>query len=85
MDIPEADVFKRLTKVIEYVSGQIPNGSKGSAIAKRIAGEMLNDMTEIPPEFVEFYLKQLATMVYWTATGNPLDEMPLPEGFETVN
>lgn len=64
--------------------GQIPNGSKGAMIGKRIAGEMLTDMTEIPPEFVEFYLKQLATMVYWTATGEALDEIPLPEGFETA-
>lgn len=53
-------------------------------IGKRIAGEMLTDMTEIPPEFVEFYLKQLATMVYWTATGQALDEIPLPDGFETA-
>lgn len=82
--IPEADVFTRLKKVIGYVSSRIPAGSKGSSIAKRIADEMLNDMTEIPPEFVEFYLKQLAAMIHWTATGQSVDDMPLPEDFDVA-
>lgn len=80
--VDDAPVFDRLRKVVNYVSDQIPAGSKGSVIGKRIAGELLTDMTEIPPEFVEFYLKQLATMVYWTSTGKALDEIPLPPGFE---
>lgn len=79
----DAPVIKRLQTVVKYVSGMVPKGAKGAGIVNRVASEMLLDVTEIPPEFVEFYVKQLSVLLYWTATGETLDDMPLPEDFTT--
>jgi hypothetical protein len=79
----EPPVIQRLNRVIAYVTKMVPANSKGASIAKRVASEMLLDVSEIPPEFVEFYVKQLSVLMYWTATGETVGDMPLPEDFET--
>lgn len=79
----DAPVIQRLQTVVKYVSSMVPKGAKGASIVNRVASEMLLDVTEIPPEFVEFYVKQLSVLLYWTATGETLDDMPLPEDFKT--
>lgn len=83
--VEDPEVITRLKKVIAYVSAMVPNNAKGAVIVRRVAAEMLNEIGEMPPEFIEFYIKQLSTMMYWTATGETIDDMPLPEDFETVN
>lgn len=80
-DLP---ILNRMNQVIDYMSNAVPTGFKASGIMKRVAREMLSEMDEIPPEILEFYVKQLSTMLYWVATGAALDDMPLPENFETV-
>lgn len=78
----DTPVVERLKKVVEYVSKMVPSGAKGSAIVRRMAMELLNDVSEYPPEFVEFYLKQFSALMYWTAMGETIDDVPLPEDFK---
>lgn len=80
----DAPVVIRLRKVVDYISGMVPAGAKGSTIVRRMALELLTDVSEFPPEFVEFYIKQLSALLYWTSTGEKISDVPLPEDFETV-
>ncbi|HEY6020720.1 MAG TPA: hypothetical protein VIY48_12740 [Candidatus Paceibacterota bacterium] len=80
----EAVVYRRLNSVLDYVSKMVPADAKGAKIAQRIGREMVGDLSEVPPEIVEFYIKQLAGMMFWCATGETLDGVVLPEDFERV-
>lgn len=51
-------------------------------IVKRIANDMLEDVREFPPELVELYIKQVAALLYWTAEGSVMDDIPLPDDFK---
>lgn len=51
-------------------------------IVKRIANDMLEDVREFPPELVELYIKQVAALLYWTAEGRVMDDIPLPDDFK---
>lgn len=80
---PEVDapVYQRMQTVVEYITTMMPDDFKGAKIAKRVGRELVTDMAEIPPVFVEFYTKQLTAMMYWVATGEKMEDMPLPADF----
>lgn len=75
------DVFIRMNKMVDYIIRTMPNDMKGANIVKRVAREMITDMTEIPSAIAEFYIKQLASLMYYVATGDGMDDIPLPEDF----
>jgi hypothetical protein len=61
------------------------NSSNGKSatmrVVTKIVTEALSDASDVPPAIAEFYMKQLSAMIWWTATGESLEEMPLPEDF----
>lgn len=76
-------VLKRLRHAIQYVVSSMPNnGTTWAPIVKRVTNDMMENLEEFPPEFVEFYTKQVAGLLHWTATGKAIDGVPLPEDFE---
>lgn len=83
---PEADdpaVLIRMRKVVNYISAMVPaSGNAMGPIVKRIANDMLEDVREFPPELVELYIKQVAALLYWTAEGRVMDDIPLPDDFK---
>jgi hypothetical protein len=55
--------------------------SKATFMLNMVSKEMLEEAGEIPPEIISFYLDQLAAVVHWSATGQFVPEMPLPDDF----
>jgi hypothetical protein len=47
-------------------------------IIGRIIGEALSDMSDTPDAVLEFYMTQLSGIVYWCATGDIPEEIPMP-------
>lgn len=67
-----------MKEVLTFLTSKVPSGNKTTPIVRRVAAEMFDELAEIPPEFIEFYVKQLANALYWAATGDGLDDMPHP-------
>lgn len=78
----EPVVFQRMDRVITFVTGMVPGGSKGSPIVKRVVSEMVEEIRDVPPEMVELYVRQISALLHWVATGETLGDIPLPAGFE---
>jgi hypothetical protein len=68
-----------------YFLGSVNDGSaKGKRTAyllNKLAQEAVNEMAEVPPEMVEFYFKRAAAVMYWSATGERVLGMPMPDDF----
>lgn len=89
VQVPDAPVISRLRTVLGYMSqmGHQMAAANGGSNAKmglfnKIISEMLKEITEFPPALTELYLKQFAGLVFWTATGEVLDGVEMPPGFE---
>lgn len=56
----------------------------GMKLGSKLITEMMTDLqdNEIPPAIMELYLKQIASMFYWTATGEKDPTLPWPSDFE---
>lgn len=79
----EPPVVKRLRKAIDYVVRSMPaNGMTWAPIIKRVTADMIENLEDFPPEIVEVYTQQVAGLLYWTATGKGIPDVPLPEDFE---
>jgi hypothetical protein len=78
-------VIARSAVAVKYMisKGQNSSGAKAGTmrIVTKIVTEALSDASDVPPAIAEFYMKQLAAMIWWTATGEALEGMPLPEDF----
>lgn len=67
--------------MVDYVITLAPKGSKIALLARHFTDDMIDSLSDYPPEFAEFYAKQVATMLFWVATGDSLPDIPLPEDF----
>ena len=78
----EPEVILRLRKAIEYVVRSMPNnGSAWAPIVKRVTADMVENIEDFEPEIIELYTRQVAGLLYWTATGEGITGVPLPEDF----
>lgn len=80
-ELADPPVIYRMHKVIEYMTGLVPNGAKASPIVRRISSEMMNDIVEYPPELVEMYVGQISALLSWVATGKMVEDVTYPPGF----
>lgn len=59
-------------------------GTKVGVFMRALTEEMLEESAMVPPEFLEFYMKQAAAILYWTATGEAILNMPMPHDFKSI-
>jgi hypothetical protein len=62
-----------------------PEGGKAAFLLNKILGESLRDLSEVPPDVLEFYLSQAVGALYFTATGTVLSDLGLPPDFPKVD
>ena len=74
----DAPVIQRMKQSAEYIMASV-KGVEGAQnpIYKRLLGEMLNEVKEMPPEFLEIYLGRIGQIFLWTANGE--GDFPFPE------
>lgn len=87
--IPEpvdADIVRRTKIAMRYFTDTVAEakGNKAGMFMKMLTEEMLEESEMVPPEFLEFYMKQAAAILFWTATGERIINMPIPHDFAAV-
>ncbi len=75
-------VMDRAKIAIDYMCSK-GNSKPAIKIVNKLVGEALRDASEVPPAIAEFYMKQLALMIFWVGSGDKPDfGVPWPEDFE---
>lgn len=79
----DPDVIRRTKIAMGYFTRAIQEakGSRVGTFMRMLTEEMLEESAMVPPEFLEFYMKQAAAILYWTATGENIVNMPMPSDF----
>jgi hypothetical protein len=56
----------------------------GLKLGTKLVTEMMSDLkdSDMPPIMMEFYIKQLGSMILWCATGVKDETLPWPADFE---
>lgn len=81
-DVPE--VLQRARQAVAYMVSKSPSGGKHAGtqrIVVKLISEAISDLAEAPPVILEFYMKQLAALMYFTSTGEWPDWCEKPEDF----
>lgn len=74
----ESPVIKRMRASADYILQSVKGaGGPKNPIYTRILGEMLNEVKEMPPEFLEIYLARIGQIFLWTANGE--GDFPFPD------
>jgi hypothetical protein len=80
------DVVKRIELVQNYFLRQMDDGSSKAKKFRRmlamIAQEGMEELRDAPPEAIEFYFMRAAGLIYWSATGIKIQNIPWPKDFE---
>jgi hypothetical protein len=75
--------------VQNYFLGQMDDGSAKARRFRRmlamIAQEGMEELRDAPPEAIEFYFKRAAGIIYWSATGEKIINIPWPKDFDPPN
>lgn len=83
----QADVIKRIELVMNYFLAQMDDGTGKSKKYRRmlamISQEGMEEMKDAPPEAIEYYFKRAAGLIYWSATGEKIINIPWPDDFKT--
>jgi hypothetical protein len=78
-------VVKRIELVQNYFLGQMDDGSSKTKKFRRmlamIAQEGMEELRDAPEEAIEFYFKRAAGLIYWSATGIKIENIPWPKDF----
>jgi hypothetical protein len=82
-------VVDRLNTTIKYMMGLFarnPNARNHVAmkLGTKMVTEMLSDLkdSDMHPDVMAFYMKQLGSVILWTGTGEKTPDLPWPEDFE---
>lgn len=67
---------------LQSVNDGSAKGKRTSYLLTRLAKEALEEMKEVPPQMVEFYFRRAAAIMYWSATGERVIGMPMPDDFQ---
>lgn len=88
LDNPVADrVSVTVGYMLKLLATRKNDGGKASVgikLGTKLVTEMMNDLkdSDMPPEIMGFYLRQLGAMIMWTATGERDESLPWPDDFE---
>jgi len=81
------DIVKRIELVQNYFLRQMDDGSSKARKFRRmlamIAQEGMEELRDAPPEAIEFYFMRAAGLIYWSATGIKIQNIPWPKDFES--
>jgi hypothetical protein len=82
----DPDVIRRTKIAMGYFTQAIveAKGSRVGVFMRALTEEMLEESAMVPPEFLEFYMKQAAAILYWTGTGENIVNMPMPHDFKSI-
>lgn len=90
--IPAQDdppVIARMRVTMEYllrsISASSDTGNKAAILMKKVMLDAFHDLADVPPDIVEFYMRQSASVLYWAATGEVVTDTPLPDDFPAVD
>jgi hypothetical protein len=67
-----------------FLMGQIKGDVKADKMRRlltMIVEEAMSDLDDAPAEVLEFYFKRAAGMMYWSATGEKVENLPWPSNF----
>lgn len=83
-------VVARMQVTAEYLLKSISqnggdSGGKAAFLMKKVLLDSFKDLTEVPPDITEFYMRQAASVLYWAATGEVVTDTPLPDDFPAVD
>lgn len=71
--------------MVQHMTSTIDDGSKKGKrtafLIKKLIAEAAEEMDDVPPEMISFYMNRAAAMMYWAATGERIVNMPLPPDF----
>lgn len=59
-------------------------GNKAASFMRMLTEDMIEESSMVPEDMLEFYMKQAASILYWTATGETIINMPMPSDFKNV-
>jgi hypothetical protein len=81
-DVPV--VLKRIEATMNYFlksSGDNAKSRKYRRIIAMITQDALEEIEIAPPELVEYYFTRAAALIYWSATGQRIINVPWPDDF----
>lgn len=83
----QPDVIKRIELVMNYFLAQMDDGTGRAKKYRRmlamISQEGMEEMKDAPPEAIEYYFKRAAGLIYWSATGEKINNILWPDDFKT--
>jgi len=82
-ELDDSDIIRRTRIAMTYFTGAIAE-SKGNRVGtfmRMLTEEMIEESSIVPPDILEFYMRQAAAVLYWTATGENIINMPMPGDF----
>lgn len=71
--------------LLKSIARQGGDGSKAMIVIRKVMLDSFHDLAEVPPDIVEFYMRQAASVLYWAATGEVVTDTPLPDDFPMVD
>lgn len=85
---PESEVpfvVRRTKYMMQFLLKDINDGSKKGKrtafLLNKLVDEAYEELVDVPPEMVEYYVRQTAAIMYWAATGERILNLPLPARF----
>lgn len=81
-----SEPLKRAQLVFRYFSQGISEakGNKVGYLISKLTDELLEEAADVPPEILEFYMRQSTAVLYWAATGEQIINLPMPHDFRNT-
>jgi hypothetical protein len=81
----KAPVLNRLTSAMEFLIKDVMDNDRTSKKAKfmfsKLWQEAMAELEECPPEIIEEQFSRTTALMHWVATGEVIQNIPMPEGF----
>jgi hypothetical protein len=81
----EPEVVARMRKMFDYIINDVRSNANTTGKMRffitKLVDESLKDMGEVPPEVLQEQLARSAAAMYWVATGQVIENLPVPDGF----
>jgi hypothetical protein len=77
-------VVQRINHVMEYFLSQMGGEGKAGQFKRMLAmisRDAMEEMKDAPPEAIEFYFRRAAGLIYWSACGERILNIPWPKDF----
>lgn len=83
--VEEPEVISRMNSAMQFMLKDIMSSENTSRRTKfmmsKIWEEAMFELRGAPPELIEDQFLRTTGIMYWIATGQPIANIPMPEGF----